>query len=82
MSTRTFRLAPSDQSGWVLGLGPAQVLPLAGGLLVALLVLSRTESLMLALVPGTAGAVAGFLRIADAPLLEAAPTILELRSPA
>lgn len=71
--SRTYRLAPIDRTGWLFGLGPAQVLPLAIGVIVAAVVVARTGSLLLAAPVMAAGLALAGVRVSGAPALEAAP---------
>ena len=76
MIARTYRLAATDRTGWLLGLGGAQVLPLGTGLAVAVVVVATTGSVMLAVAPFVAGAIIGFVRVGGAPVLDVAPVLL------
>lgn len=69
---RTYRLAPRDRTGWVLGLSGPQVMVLGTALVVAVLGASRVgvTAAMAALVAGVAVA---FARVRGRPVLEAAP---------
>jgi len=69
MSSRLYHLAPPDRTGWFLGLGPAQIVPLATGLSLAAVVLARTQSLAWAALPFVLGVALGFARVGDQPLI-------------
>lgn len=76
MNARLYRFTPPDRTGWFLGLGAAQVLPLLGGLALAVVLLAATQSLLVALLPAITGTALAFTRLADRPVLEAVPTAL------
>lgn len=73
--SRTYRLAPPDRTGWLFGLGPAQVLPLAVGVVLAAVVVARTGTLALAVPVVAAGLALAFARVGGAPATEAAPVM-------
>ncbi len=76
MSPRTtYRLAPRDRTGWVLGLSGPQVVLLGAAVLVAVPLSSRTGLLIAAIPVVLAGAVA-FGRLRGRPVLEVAPPAL------
>ena len=57
---RTYRFGPLDRSGWLLGLGAAQCLGLAAGIVTAGLILQHGGPLPVALVPVLAGSILAF----------------------
>lgn len=69
MTARLYRLAPPDRTGWFLGLGPTQLLPLITGLGLGAMILAATESLLIASMPVVAGVVVAFSSVGDEPLL-------------
>jgi hypothetical protein len=71
-----YRLAPPDRTGWFLGLGGSQVVPLAAGIGMAALLLAATSSLPLALAPLATGTIVAFTRVGGVPLLELAPVMI------
>lgn len=73
MSARTYRLPPPDRTGWLLGLGPGQLIPLGVGLGLAVLVVARTGSAGLGAAPLALGAAVALTRTGGLPLVEAAP---------
>jgi len=73
VTVRTYRLPPPDRTGWLLGLGPAQVLPLGVGLGLAVLGVARTGSVALGALFLTLGAGVALARAGGLPLVEAAP---------
>ncbi|MEW6470930.1 MAG: SCO6880 family protein [Actinomycetota bacterium] len=76
MTTRTYRLAPRDRTGWFLGLDAPQVLVLGGGLLLASLLASQGAHPAMVIVPAVVGTVLAFTRVAGQTILEAAPPFL------
>lgn len=76
MTSRTYRLPAADRTGWLLGLGGAQVVPLGAGLAVAVVLLSRGGTAAVGVVPFALGAAIAFTRIGGIPLLEIAPAAL------
>lgn len=76
MSARTtYRLAPRDRTGWVLGLSGPQVVILGATVLVGVLVTSRTGP-VIAAIPVVLAAAVAFGRVGGRPLLEVAPPAL------
>jgi hypothetical protein len=73
VTARTYRLPAADRTGWLLGLGGAQVVPLGLGLAVAVAVVAGSGSASIGLVPFVVGVAVAFTRVSGAPLLEAAP---------
>lgn len=76
MTARTYRFPAADRTGWVLGLGGAQVVPLAGGVAAAVVIVARTGSVTAGVVPFVAAVVVAFTRVGGVPLLEAATTAM------
>ena len=76
MSARTYRFAPRDRTGWVLGLSGPQVLVLGAALLAGVLASSRGTSVAVSALPALAGAGLAFGRLGGRPLLEAGPPAL------
>ena len=70
MTGRTYRLPTADRTGWMLGLGGPQVIPLGAGLAMAVTLVSRTGSPTLAAIPFVAGIVMAFTRIGGVSMLE------------
>ena len=68
----TYRLAPRDRTGWVLGLSGPQVVILGVAVMVAVMVSSRA-GLAVAAVPVVLAVAVAFGRVGGRPLLEAAP---------
>jgi hypothetical protein len=76
MSLRTtYRLAPRDRTGWVLGLSGPQVVILGAATIVGVLLASRA-GLLVAAVPVVLAVLMAFGRVGGRPLLEAAPPAL------
>ena len=76
MSQRTtYRLAPRDRTGWVLGLSGPQVVLLGVAVMVAVPLSSRT-GLVVAAIPVALAAAVAFGRLRGRPLLEVAPPAL------
>ena len=73
MTGRTYRLPAADRTGWLLGLGGAQVVPLGAGLAVAVVLVSRSGSAAMGLAPFALGALIAFTRVGGVSLLEMAP---------
>ncbi|MCA1844358.1 MAG: hypothetical protein LC792_14450, partial [Actinobacteria bacterium] len=76
MILRTYRLPAPDRSGWILGLGGAQVLPLAIGIATAVAVVAHTGSVAIAAAPFVGGVALAFTRITGAPALESGAVAL------
>jgi hypothetical protein len=70
MTGRTYRLPTPDRTGWILGLGGPQIMPLAAGLAIAVAMVSHTGSPTLAAIPFVAGIATAFTRIGGNPMLE------------
>jgi hypothetical protein len=76
MSPRTtYRLAPRDRTGWVLGLSGPQVVILGTAVMVGVLASSRV-GLVIAGIPVALAAAVAFGRLRGRPLLEVAPPAL------
>jgi len=71
MTERTYHLPAADRTGWMLGLGGAQILPLAVGIAAAVVVVVQTGSAVAGGIPFVAGVAVAFTRIGGIPLLEA-----------
>lgn len=69
--SRTYRFAPRDKTGWVLGLSGSQVVALGASLLLALFASSRTH-VALAVIPVLLGSALAFGRVGGQPVLIAA----------
>ncbi|MDQ3573756.1 MAG: hypothetical protein M3404_02370 [Actinomycetota bacterium] len=76
MTARTYRFAPRDRTGWVLGLSGPQVLTLGAALLVGVFASSNGMSVLISALPVIAGAGVAFGRLGGRPLLEAGPPAL------
>src|SRR5205807_1146922 len=70
---RTYRFAPPDRTGWLLGMGGPQVVILGAAVVVAVLLASAHARLAAVAVPVALGAAVAFTRVGGQPLVEAAP---------
>src|SRR6516165_12469246 len=73
MTVRSYRFAPPDRTGWLLGLGGAQVIALGGAVVIAVLLASVGLPLLVIAAPLAAGAAVALTRLGGRPLTEAAP---------
>lgn len=74
---RTYRFAPPDRTGALLGLSSGQVVAMGSGLVVAVLLASFASAGLLGMaIPVLIGALAAFVRIGGQPAVEAAPPAL------
>lgn len=74
---RSYRFAPPDRTGALLGLAGPQVVALGSGLVAAVMLASFAGAGLVAMaIPVAAGAAAAFVRIGGQPAVEAAPPAL------
>jgi hypothetical protein len=76
MTTRTYRLAPRDRTGWFLGLDAPQVFVLGGGLLLASLLATNRVHPAVVIAPAVVGIALAFTRVAGQTILEATPLLV------
>jgi hypothetical protein len=74
-SSRTYRFAPLDRTGWLLGLSGAQCLSIAAGVVVAGVLLDRGAPAPLVLSPFIAGIAFAFATLGSWPAHEMAPAV-------
>ncbi|HUR23861.1 MAG TPA: SCO6880 family protein [Acidimicrobiales bacterium] len=73
-SPASYRFAPRDRTGWVLGLSGPQVVAIGGALLLAVMAASHGVNLVAAAIPVLVGVGVAFGRVGGRPLMEAAPS--------
>jgi len=73
MSARTYRFAPPDRTGWLLGLGGPQVVILGASVVAAVLLASARAPLAAMAAPIALGGAVAFTRIGGQPLVATAP---------
>jgi hypothetical protein len=72
---RTYRFAPLDRAGWILGLSAAQCLSIAAGVVAGGLLLDRGAPAPLVLLPVTAGVAFAFASVGSWPAHEMAAAV-------
>ena len=77
MTARTYRFAPPDRTGWLLGLTGAQVGVLGAAVVVSILLASARAPLAAMAGPLVLGATTAFVRVGSRPLVEVLPPAVQ-----